>query len=267
MPWPATRRPSKALDARRRGTAQSPTGRLAPGGIARPHARRERGAGARAEPRHPGVAARAAVGRPADGGIPEHVSAGLHQHVRPAGPGAASDQPVEWRRQRDQRHHHLQLRLNQSIRWGGGSYLVGFTNSRLGTNNLFANFNPVYNATLTAAYSQPILRGFRIDNTRQQIQVSRAQPRDFRAIGQGHGDRRRWRTCGTPTGISSSPAAPSTSRAGPWTCPRGWSRTTRRGSKSGRSPRSTSCRRRPKRPPGGRPSPRPRPRRPPPISR
>jgi outer membrane protein TolC len=62
--------------------------------------------------------------------------------------------------------------LNQTVPWGGGSYLVGFTNSRLGTNNLFANFNPAYNSTLTAAYSQPILRGFKIDNTRQQIQVS-----------------------------------------------------------------------------------------------
>jgi outer membrane protein len=62
--------------------------------------------------------------------------------------------------------------LSQSMQWGGGSYAVGFTNSRLATNNLFANFNPAYNSTLTASYSQPILRGFKIDNTRQQIQVS-----------------------------------------------------------------------------------------------
>jgi len=62
--------------------------------------------------------------------------------------------------------------LSQATPWGGGSYTVGFTNSRLGTNNLFANFNPAFNSTLTAAYSQPILRGFKIDNTRQQIQVS-----------------------------------------------------------------------------------------------
>lgn len=62
--------------------------------------------------------------------------------------------------------------VNQTVPWGGGSYLVGFTNSRLSTNNLFANFNPAYNATLTAAYVQPVLRGFRIDNTRQQLEVS-----------------------------------------------------------------------------------------------
>jgi outer membrane protein TolC len=62
--------------------------------------------------------------------------------------------------------------VGQAMPWGGGSYTVGFNNSRLSTNNLFANFNPSYNATLTAAYTQPILRGFRIDNTRQQLEVS-----------------------------------------------------------------------------------------------
>jgi outer membrane protein len=60
----------------------------------------------------------------------------------------------------------------QAVPWGGGSFAVGFTNARLSTNNVFANFNPSYNANLTAAYTQPILRGFRIDNTRQQLSVS-----------------------------------------------------------------------------------------------
>jgi outer membrane protein TolC len=62
--------------------------------------------------------------------------------------------------------------LSQDVPWGGGSYTVGFNNSRLATNNIFANFNPAYNATLSASYVQPILRGFKIDNTRQQLQVS-----------------------------------------------------------------------------------------------
>jgi outer membrane protein len=62
--------------------------------------------------------------------------------------------------------------VNQTVPWGGGSYVIGFTNNRLATNNLFANFNPSYNATVTASYTQPIIRGFRIDNTRQQLEVS-----------------------------------------------------------------------------------------------
>lgn len=60
----------------------------------------------------------------------------------------------------------------QNMPWFGGQYSVVFNNSRLSTNNLFANFNPSYTATLTAQYVQPLLRGFRIDNTRQQLQVN-----------------------------------------------------------------------------------------------
>ena len=62
--------------------------------------------------------------------------------------------------------------VSQNLPWGGGSLNVGWTNSRLSTNNIFANFNPSFNTTLTASYSQPLLRGFRIDNTRQQLQVN-----------------------------------------------------------------------------------------------
>lgn len=62
--------------------------------------------------------------------------------------------------------------VSQSMPWFGGQYSVVFNNSRLATNNLFANFNPSYNTTLTAQYVQPLLRGFRIDNTRQQLQVN-----------------------------------------------------------------------------------------------
>ena len=62
--------------------------------------------------------------------------------------------------------------FGQTLKWGGGSYNVGWTNSRLSTNNLFANYNPSYNTTLTASYVQPLLRGFRIDNTRQQLQAA-----------------------------------------------------------------------------------------------
>ncbi|MCC7242816.1 MAG: TolC family protein [Acidobacteria bacterium] len=62
--------------------------------------------------------------------------------------------------------------VNQTVPWGGGSYSVGWNNSRLTTNNLFANYNPSYTAALTASYSQPLIRGFRVDNTRQQLEVA-----------------------------------------------------------------------------------------------
>lgn len=62
--------------------------------------------------------------------------------------------------------------LTQAVPWGGGDFSVNFTNQRQETNNSFSNFNPSYNSNLTASYTQPLLRDFRIDSTRQQIRVS-----------------------------------------------------------------------------------------------
>jgi outer membrane protein TolC len=62
--------------------------------------------------------------------------------------------------------------LAQAVPWGGGDFSVNFTNQRQETNNSFSNFNPSYNSNLTASYTQPLLRDFRIDSTRQQIRVS-----------------------------------------------------------------------------------------------
>ena len=54
----------------------------------------------------------------------------------------------------------------------GGSLTVNWTNSRLETSNTFSNFNPSYQTNLVAAFSQPLLRDFRIDNTRQQLLIN-----------------------------------------------------------------------------------------------
>jgi outer membrane protein TolC len=62
--------------------------------------------------------------------------------------------------------------MTQAVPWGGADFSVNFTNQRQETNNSFSNFNPSYNSNLTASYTQPLLRDFRIDSTRQQIRVS-----------------------------------------------------------------------------------------------
>lgn len=62
--------------------------------------------------------------------------------------------------------------LSQLLPWGGGTFGVTFNNSRLDTSNVFANFNPTYTSTLTATFTQPLLRGFGIDNLRQQIAIT-----------------------------------------------------------------------------------------------
>jgi outer membrane protein len=56
--------------------------------------------------------------------------------------------------------------------WYGGQYDVRFNNTRSTTTNLLQGFNPQLNNVLTASYSQPLLRNFRIDGTRQQLLVS-----------------------------------------------------------------------------------------------
>jgi len=59
----------------------------------------------------------------------------------------------------------------QALPWGG-SYSVGWDSSRATTTNFFMNFSPQLRSSLALSYRQPLLRGFRIDTARQQLQVS-----------------------------------------------------------------------------------------------
>ncbi|HEX6164453.1 MAG TPA: TolC family protein [Vicinamibacterales bacterium] len=56
--------------------------------------------------------------------------------------------------------------------WYGGSYDVRWNNSRNTTNNAFSTFDPQLNSSISATFSQPLLRNFRIDGARQQLLVS-----------------------------------------------------------------------------------------------
>lgn len=62
--------------------------------------------------------------------------------------------------------------LAQNVNKFGGSYTVNWSNQRVETSNTFSTFNPSFTTNLVAAYSQPLLRGFRIDNTRQQLLIN-----------------------------------------------------------------------------------------------
>lgn len=62
--------------------------------------------------------------------------------------------------------------LGQAVSKWGGSYTVNWTNSRVETSNSFATVNPSFQTNIVAAYTQPILRGFKIDNTRQQLLIN-----------------------------------------------------------------------------------------------
>lgn len=60
----------------------------------------------------------------------------------------------------------------QSLRTGGNAR-VDFENNRADTNNIFSNFNPSFGSSLNASLSQPLLRDFRIDSNRYQINVAK----------------------------------------------------------------------------------------------
>jgi len=55
----------------------------------------------------------------------------------------------------------------------GGSYHLDFSSVRLTTNNQFTALNPQFPSALSFSYTQPLLRGLKIDNSRRQIQIAR----------------------------------------------------------------------------------------------
>jgi outer membrane protein TolC len=63
--------------------------------------------------------------------------------------------------------------LAQSLPWGGGTVQATLNNDRQFTNSNNAFYNPRFQSIWTFSLTQPVLRGFRIDSTRQQLQVTR----------------------------------------------------------------------------------------------
>jgi outer membrane protein TolC len=71
--------------------------------------------------------------------------------------------------------------LTQLLPWLGASTSFQFNNQRQLSSNLFANYNPLFNNSFSANYTQPLLRGLSIDATRQQLRVT-AISRDISEI-------------------------------------------------------------------------------------
>jgi outer membrane protein TolC len=62
--------------------------------------------------------------------------------------------------------------LSQLLPWFGGDVAFQFNNRKQVTSNIFANFNPTFTSNFNFVYTQPLLRGFLIDNNRQQLRVT-----------------------------------------------------------------------------------------------
>ncbi len=63
--------------------------------------------------------------------------------------------------------------IGQLLPWGGGSYSAGLDAARTSTDSLLTSLNPELGAGLTLGFSQPLLRDFKIDPARAQLDVSR----------------------------------------------------------------------------------------------
>jgi outer membrane protein len=63
--------------------------------------------------------------------------------------------------------------MTQQLPWGGGAYDVSFVSARTTTNNPITSFTPSLTSTFQAVFSQPLLRDFKIDNNRAQLEITR----------------------------------------------------------------------------------------------
>ncbi|HKR12164.1 MAG TPA: TolC family protein, partial [Pyrinomonadaceae bacterium] len=55
----------------------------------------------------------------------------------------------------------------------GGSYEFGVSSTRLSSNNFFNDLNPSYATSFSVSYTQPLLRGRKIDDNRRQIEIAK----------------------------------------------------------------------------------------------
>jgi outer membrane protein len=66
----------------------------------------------------------------------------------------------------------VSVQANQFLPWGA-NYNVTWNNTRGKSNSVFDSPNPALSSNLSASYTQPLLRNFKIDSTRQQLLISR----------------------------------------------------------------------------------------------
>jgi len=63
--------------------------------------------------------------------------------------------------------------VGQLLPWGGGTYSAGLSAARTGTDSLLSSLNPQLDAGLALGLSQPLMRDFKIDVPRAQLDLSR----------------------------------------------------------------------------------------------
>jgi len=62
--------------------------------------------------------------------------------------------------------------VNQLLRWGGATYAVSFNSARTTTSNPLTTFTPSLTSSVQAVFSQPLLRNFKVDAPRAQLELT-----------------------------------------------------------------------------------------------
>jgi outer membrane protein TolC len=62
--------------------------------------------------------------------------------------------------------------VNQLLRWGGATYDVSFNSARTTTTNPLTTFTPSLTSSVQAVFSQPLLRNFKVDAPRAQLELT-----------------------------------------------------------------------------------------------
>ncbi len=65
--------------------------------------------------------------------------------------------------------------LAQTLPWYGGTMSLNFNNARSSSNQITNRFNPSFTTSLNFSYTQPLLEGFKIDTTRNQVRTLQIQ--------------------------------------------------------------------------------------------
>jgi outer membrane protein len=62
--------------------------------------------------------------------------------------------------------------IAQEVPLFGGNYSIAWTNQRVASSDALATRNPLFTTGVVAQYAQPLLRGFKTDNLRQQLAIT-----------------------------------------------------------------------------------------------
>ena len=151
-------------------------GDRSPGSAAPDHRRRGGEDGAREQPRHPGAAPQPAdPGAPAEPDARDVRAAAVLEHDEEQQQQSAEQFPGRATTSPPARVSGTTRVSSSSLKWGGGRYSASIDGARSTTSDRTDAFNPRLSSNFNFNFTQPLLRDFSIDSTRQQLLIGQKQ--------------------------------------------------------------------------------------------